>query len=49
MSGRQPMVREKILVVRGEIWTLFTIFVYYAVSLYYFKQTATNITLIILL
>jgi hypothetical protein len=33
-SGRQPMVRgplmvcEKILVVRGEIWTLFAIFVY---------------------
>jgi hypothetical protein len=25
-SGHQPMVREKILVVRGEIWTLFAIF-----------------------
>ena len=25
VSGRQPVVREKILVVRGEIWTLFAI------------------------
>jgi hypothetical protein len=27
-SGRQPVVREKISVVRGEIWTLFAIFMF---------------------
>ena len=27
-SGRQPVVRQKILVVRGEIWTLFAIFMF---------------------
>jgi hypothetical protein len=28
ISGHQPVVREKILVVRGEIWTLFAIFMF---------------------
>jgi uncharacterized membrane protein (GlpM family) len=27
-SGRQPMVRENILVVRGEIWTLLAMFMF---------------------
>jgi hypothetical protein len=27
-SGRQPIVRDKILVARGEIWALFAIFMF---------------------
>jgi hypothetical protein len=44
ISGRQLVVREKILVVRGEIWTLFAIFMFiillnYIIILF---QTSSN-------
>jgi hypothetical protein len=52
-SGRQPMVREKVLVLRGEILDIickFLCLLYcFIILLYYFKQAATNITLTILL
>jgi hypothetical protein len=43
-SGRQPIVCEKILVVRGEMWTLFAIFMFiilfhYIIILF---QTSSN-------
>ena len=37
-SGRQPVVREKILVVRGEIWTLFAIFMFIILFHYILMQ-----------
>jgi hypothetical protein len=53
MAHGPMMVREKIFVDRGEIGTLFTIFMFiilfHYIILYYFKQVATNIILIILL
>jgi hypothetical protein len=47
-SSRQPvvcgplMVREKILVVRGEIWTLFAIFMFIILFIILLFQTSSN-------
>jgi hypothetical protein len=41
-SGRQPMVREKMLVVRGEIWTVFAIFMF--IILFYYILIRLRVT-----
>jgi hypothetical protein len=41
-SGRQPMVREKMFVIRGEIWTLFAIFMFIILFHYIIILFQTN-------
>jgi hypothetical protein len=42
ISGSQPMVREKLLVVRGEMWTLFAIFMFIILFHYIIILLQTN-------